>query len=99
MSELKKNATSDAFWLRTLYTIGFYVVYKILDLVILLLILVQWVFRLTTDEVNPELAKFGDGLGSYIGQIIRFISGSSDDKPYPFQDWPETQEPPRIEQK
>lgn len=90
MSDLKDSVTSDAFWLKTLYLIGFFVVYRVLDLVVLLIGAVQWVFRLLTGEVNPALAEFGDSLGQYIGQIIHYLSGASEDKPYPFRDWPDS---------
>lgn len=90
MSDLKDNVTSDAFWLKTIYLIGFFVVYRILDLVILVLGAAQWGFRLLTGDVNPMLAQFGDSLGIYIGQIIQYLSGATEEKPYPFQDWPES---------
>ncbi|WP_419810735.1 DUF4389 domain-containing protein [Bacterioplanoides sp.] len=89
MSDLKDNVTSDAFWLKTLYLIGFFIVYRVLDLVILLLGAVQWGFRLLTGEVNTELAAFGGSLGTYIGEIIHYLSGASEEKPFPFKDWPE----------
>ena len=90
MSDLKDNVTSDAFWLKTIYLVGFFVVYRILDLVILFLGAAQWGFRLLTGDVNPALAQFGDSLGAYIGQIVQYLSGATEDKPYPFQDWPES---------
>ncbi|WP_420591029.1 DUF4389 domain-containing protein [Bacterioplanoides sp.] len=90
MSDLKDNVTSDAFWLKTIYLVGFFVVYRILDLVILVLGAAQWGFRLLTGDVNPALAQFGDSLGTYIGQIVQYLSGATEEKPYPFQDWPES---------
>jgi len=88
MSDLKDSVTSDAFWLKTLYLIGFFIVYRVLDLVILVIGAAQWLFRLFTGDVNAELASFGASLGQYINQIIQYLSGASDDKPYPFKDWP-----------
>lgn len=90
MSDLKENVTSDAFWLKTLYLVGFFIVYRILDLVVLILGAAQWLFRLLTGEVNTALAQFGAGLGTYNGQIIHYLSGASDEKPFPFKDWPDT---------
>ena len=89
MSDLKESVTSDAFWLKTLYLIGFFIVYRVLDLVILLLGAVQWGFRLLTGEANRELASFGGSLGTYVGEIIHYLSGASEEKPFPFKDWPE----------
>lgn len=88
MSDFKHNVRSDAFWLKTLYLVAFFIVYRILDLVILVVGAAQWLSRIITGEVNSELATFGDSLGTYVGQIIHFLSGATDEKPYPFQDWP-----------
>jgi len=90
MSDLKDNVTSDAFWLKTLYLIAFFVVYRILDLVVLVVGAAQWAFRLLTGEVNPALAEFGGSLGIYIGQIVQYLSGACEEKPYPFKDWPDS---------
>jgi|FLOH01.1.fsa_nt_gi hypothetical protein len=92
MNDFKENVTSDAFWLKTLYIIGFFIVYRVLDLVLLLITLVQWVFRLVSGEPNASLTEFGQALGEYVKQIIHYLSGASDEKPFPFQDWPNSKE-------
>jgi hypothetical protein len=89
MSELKKSMVSDAFWLKTLYLVGFFVVYRVLDLVLLLLTVAQWAFQLISGEPNHALRDFGSSLGKYLAQVVHYLSGASDDKPYPFQDWPD----------
>lgn len=88
MSEIKQSIESDAFWLRTLFIVGFSVVYRILDVVVLFLVLVQWGFTLVTGQVNPALNQFSAGLASYIAQIIQYVTGNSETKPFPFTDWP-----------
>lgn len=96
MSEVKKSLASDAFWLKTLFIILFSVVYRILDIVVLLLVIVQWGFRLTTGEVNPALNEFSNGLANYVAQILRYITGNDDTKPFPFTDWPSTGNQPTV---
>ncbi|MBL4796474.1 MAG: DUF4389 domain-containing protein [Oleispira sp.] len=88
MSDIKQSIESDAFWMRTLFIILFSVVYRILDVVVLFLVLVQWGFSLATGQVNPALSQFSAGLASYIGQIVRYITGNTETKPFPFTDWP-----------
>lgn len=89
MNDFKENVTSDAFWLKTLYTVGFFIVYRVLDLVLLLITLVQWAFCLLSGGPNGSLAEFGQALGEYVKQIIHYLSGASEEKPFPFQDWPD----------
>ncbi len=88
MSDVKDNLTSDAFWLKTLYLLLFFLVSRLVGLLVLLLTVVQWGFQLATGQPNAELARFGDSLGQYASQIIHYLSGTSEQKPYPFQDWP-----------
>jgi hypothetical protein len=94
MSDVKKSLSSDAFWLKTLFIVLFSIVYRILDIVVLLLVIVQWGFNLTTGTVNPALNDFSDGLARYIAQIVRYITGNDDTKPFPFTDWPTTKDKP-----
>lgn len=88
MSEFKTSVSSDAFWLKTLYILGFFVVFRVLDVVLLLLTLTQWAFQLLTGSANPALVRFGLGLSLFLAQITRFLSGATEEKPFPFQDWP-----------
>lgn len=90
MSDLKQNVTSDAFWLRTLFVVLFFLVYRVIDLILLLLTIVQWLFRLLSGEPNEALQQFGSSLGIYVQQIIHYLTGVSDEKPYPFKDWPDS---------
>jgi hypothetical protein len=94
MNDVKKSLSSDAFWLKTLFIVLFSVVYRILDVVVLLLVIVQWGFNLTTGTVNPALNDFSDGLARYIAQIVRYVTGNNDIKPFPFTDWPSTKNKP-----
>ncbi len=92
MSDIKQSIESDAFWVRTLFIIFFSIVYRILDVVVLFLVLVQWGFSLVTGQVNPALNQFSAGLSCYIAQIVRYVTGNSENKPFPFTDWPSPSE-------
>lgn len=78
----------DAHWLRVLYNIMFYVIYKIVDLVIFGVLVIQLVISTFADSPNKQLQEFGAALSLYVKQIVSFISFASDEKPYPFSDWP-----------
>lgn len=90
MNDYKQNVKSDAFWLRTLFMVLFFLVYRVIDVILLLVTLVQWGFTLVTGEPNPVLRQFGDSLGVYARQIIHYLTGVTDEKPYPFMDWPDS---------
>jgi hypothetical protein len=91
-SEFKSNVTSDRFWLRTIYTVIFVIVVRILDLLLLLLTLVQWGFHLFTGSGNEALGRFCFALGEYYRQVVHYLTACSDEKPFPFSDWPQPRE-------
>ena len=96
-SEFKSNVTSDRFWLRTIYTVIYVIVVRVLDLMLLLLTLVQWGYQLFTGSGHEKLGRFAFGLGVYYQQIVHYLTGCSDEKPYPFSDWPQPQDAPAKE--
>lgn len=74
--------------MRILYVILFYVIFSFTDILMALIALVQSIAVLLGNEPLPSLQKFGSSLGVYLKQISEFLSFSSDEKPYPFSDWP-----------
>lgn len=75
--------------LKVLYLILFYLIYRITDLVLLLVLLVQTLLNIFSGEPSQSIKEFGKSLGLYLKQISEFLSYASEDKPYPFSDWPD----------
>ena len=78
----------DPILLRLLYAIGFFVVYRLLDVVVVIITIVQFLHQLFIGEPHADLTVFGRNLAAYIAQIANYLFWSSDDKPFPFSDWP-----------
>lgn len=87
--ELKKNLSSAECWFRALYVILFLLLAKVAGFVVLVLALVQIVFSLLSGAPNAQLVRFGDGLSKYLFAVFNFVLCKSEDKPFPFADWPE----------
>ena len=75
-------------WIRLLFVILFAVIYSIAELLVAALVAVQFGFVLIAGERNRKLLEFGDDLSRFIYQILQFVTFNSDDKPFPFTDWP-----------
>lgn len=88
MQAFKEKVTSDTFWMRTLFVVLFFLVYRLLDIVLLIVTVVQWLFVLLTGQPHASLVAFGGSLGIYLQQITHYLSAVSDEKPFPFSDWP-----------
>lgn len=78
----------DPYLLRLFYAIGFYVVYRLLDIVVVIVAIVQFAHQLLIGEPHAELTTFGRNVAQYIAQIANYLFWSSDKKPFPFDDWP-----------
>lgn len=50
----------------------------------------QFIVRLVTGAVNDELVQFSTVLSDYLGDILRFVSFQTDDKPFPFNEQKKT---------
>ena len=80
----------SAHWLRLLYMVGFYIVYKVSELIVLVIVVLQGLVSTFGSGPNERLTEFGGSLAAYISQIVRFLSFSDDKKPYPFSEWPKS---------
>jgi hypothetical protein len=89
----KDNIKSESFWLRSLFMILFLIVYRVVDLLVMLVALSQWLYMLLTGDSNASLSRFANGLSRYVAQIITYLSYSSEQKPFPFSDWPVNDSP------
>lgn len=88
-NDLKKNLKSGYIWLRLLYMLLFAIVLQVSIAVFWLVTLLQFIFSLITGKPNQKLAPFADSLSEFIAQILRFECFVSEEKPFPFADFPE----------
>ena len=86
--QLKSNLTSSKHWLRLVFMLLFALVLQVASLVMWVLVAVQFVFSLITGEDNQHLRRFGHSLSTYIYEVLKFLCYSSEEKPFPFADWP-----------
>src|SRR5690606_36175239 len=56
-------------------------------------VIVQFLFALITGQDNVNLRQFGLALSTFIFQTLKFLTYNSEEKPFPFSDWPEPEEP------
>ncbi|WP_462383265.1 DUF4389 domain-containing protein [Pseudomonas sp. Marseille-QA0892] len=76
--------------LRIIWMLLFFLVWQAAELLLLGVALAQLVIRIIRGAPNLALMSFGGSLASYLAQIGRFGTFQTDDKPWPFADWPQT---------
>lgn len=74
--------------LRILWMLLFLVIWQLAVLLLAGVVLVQLGYRLIYGAPNAGLMNLGDSLSQYLAQIGRFGTFHSDQKPWPFADWP-----------
>jgi len=77
-----------AFWKRALYMILFAIAYSIAELIVAVIVIVQFLTILFTGRANETLLQFGNSLSAYVWQILRFVMYNTEHMPFPFSDWP-----------
>lgn len=88
-SEMEKNVTSRATWLRLIFMIVFVLLYGLSRVVIAAVVTIQFFYVLLTGETNGELKKFGHSLAIYSYQVTNFLTFNTEQKPFPIDaSWP-----------
>jgi hypothetical protein len=79
----------EAILLRVLWMLVFVLVWQVAQFLLGALVLVQLIHRLVQGAPNAAMMTFGDSLSRYLAQIGRFGSFHTEQKPWPFSDWPQ----------
>ncbi len=87
-NDLKTHLSNRATWLRALFMLLFVVIFNLAGLVLGVAVLFQFVHTLITGRPNARVGVFGDSLGRYVYQILRYLTYNTEDRPFPFADWP-----------
>lgn len=90
--QIKSNLLSSKHWLRLVFMLLFAAILQVASIVMWGLVIVQFLFSLITGSDNSNLRKFGYSLSVYIFSIFKFLTYSSEEKPFPFADWPQENE-------
>ena len=92
-NSLRQKLTNPSHWLRLLLIFLMYLVlFTVVQFIVTVSMLVQWVLVLFNGETNTRLRKFTKGLNRYSWEILEYLNFNSDRCPFPLADWPETGE-------
>ena len=87
----KERLLSADHWLRFVFMVLFAIISYLACYVIVVLVLLQFVWSLIAGKGNGKLRDLGSSLSRYMYQILRFLTYNTEDKPFPFSDWPESE--------
>lgn len=89
-SKLKQH---ESVLLRILWMLLFVLIWQLAEVVLGCVVLVQLGYRFAYGAPSGSLMNFGDSISQYLAQIGRFGTFHSDQKPWPFADWPKPRPP------
>lgn len=84
----KEHIKTKSTWIRAVYILVFWFAYSVAEFVLGATVLFQFLFVLFTGEKNEKLLLLGQDLSQYIYQLNQFLTFNTDEKPFPFSDWP-----------
>ena len=88
-----KTVNNPELWLRGLFILIFGVILYFAVILVMFLVVFHFVSKLLMGYLNRQLADFSVGLTRYISQILGYITFQSDERPFPFNPWPEAEKP------
>jgi len=94
--EVRKNVAVEKTWVRAIFMLIFGLLYSLAEIVILVVVAFQFLTVLFTGEKNQKLLKLGNELSIYVYQVFQYLTYNSEEKAFPFSDWP-TESKPEIE--
>jgi hypothetical protein len=90
-----KPITRDV-WMRGLFMLLFMIGFAVGVWLLNLLAIVQFVWLLAAREPNRFIARFGNTLSIWLAEIGRFLTCATNDKPFPWQPWPDPGAAPPV---
>ena len=74
--------------IRLLYTILFLIVFAILNIIIKISVIFQYVYLLISKTYNNPIRNFTNKVSVYAYKVLRYVTINANEKPYPFRDFP-----------
>ena len=88
-ADMKANVKNVDTWIRGLFIIIFAFIFQIfLTWIIWLVVVFQFIMKLVTANLNPNVMNFSGGLTRYAFQILEYATFQSEERPWPFGPWP-----------
>jgi len=75
-------------WQRILFVALFWVIFHLVQFVLLAVAVGQCLFKLFSGNPNAQLSQLGHSLSQFVQEILAYVTFNSDRRPFPFNDFP-----------
>jgi len=83
----EERYTQASPWLRGAWMLILLILLRVAEVVLAVCALLQFGWLLFTRDKNPAIAQFGEKLGNWMAMTSRFVTGASEEKPFPWSEW------------
>ncbi|MCV6621457.1 MAG: DUF4389 domain-containing protein [Cellvibrionaceae bacterium] len=87
-NEQKYSLLGAEIWLRLAFMVIFALALKLAIVALTAFVVVQFIIVLFTGAVNKSLLAVSKSTSEFVLQSWLFLSFASEEKPFPFRDWP-----------
>jgi hypothetical protein len=87
MNEQANTGTRNL-WMRALFMLMMMLAYQISVTLLFILAVIQFLIVLLNGAPNARLMDFGRSIGTYLKQVVQFLTFATEEAPFPFSDWP-----------
>lgn len=88
IEQIKVNLKSSNVWMRGFFIFLYAMICYVAISLTFFVVFFQFGSLLLTGKLNERLLSFGQSLSILIHQILNFLTFNSDEKPFPFGNWP-----------
>lgn len=81
-------ATEGSLWKRAAFMVFFAIVMRIVEFVVFLLMVAQFIAKLATGRTVAGMTDLGERLSQYLAQVVRYQTFNTEQRPYPFSAFP-----------
>lgn len=93
-TDTERPTASRETWLRGLFMLLLIIFFSLGQMLMNAIAVLQFLWLLFTGRNNAELSRFGASLAEWFAATGRFLSCASEEKPFPWREWPRAPEPP-----
>ena len=90
--EIKQNIKIRGTWTRLFFMLVFTIIYMVAEVVLTAVVVIQFFFVLLSTKANPQLLRLGAQLSEFIRQILLYLTFNTEERPFPFADWPQPEQ-------
>ncbi|MFT0211032.1 DUF4389 domain-containing protein [Pseudomonas sp. F1_0610] len=90
MNNSKQSGNGEMLVLRILWMLIFFGIWHLAAPILAVIVILQVIYRIILGYPSSSLMSFGDSLSQYLSAIGRFSSFSTEEKPWPVADWPQS---------